>query len=142
MKFDLTPREEKVTIGENEYTIREASVDACDRYLDAVAACYEYGENGAIKNIKGLPATASLLLSLCMTNGDGQAVDQKTVKSWPRRIQQVLFKKAKEICDVDRDVTLPMLLEQRKDIDRRIKALEQEEELLKNSSARAGGGSP
>ena len=125
---DLTPVEEQHTIGGVEYKLREIDGASAIRWRNAESACYSYAPDGSIAKIVGMAETVPLLVSLCLVNGDGKTpVTLDKVKSWPDRIQQTLYRRAKEISGLDRAVSLEDLLKQKQAIEDRI-AVKQAEE--------------
>lgn len=137
--FDLTPIEIPVTIAGNKYVLREADEETAAIYNNARI------KGAAVKNaeVVGLPedlgGVQSLLVSRCLfpLNSEGkplpQSVRRDTVQKWLSRVVKPLYIKVKKISELDDKEDLKSLREQRDDIDERIKALEGEEEDVKNS---------
>jgi hypothetical protein len=86
-----------VTVGDQQYILKEASGGAAKAYRNALMACMVLGPEGKPIKLSGLASVEPLLVSLCLVDSKGRPVDQKTVESWPARIVKVLFEKAKEI---------------------------------------------
>ena len=118
MEFDLTPIEIPVTIDGEEYLLREASGGTACRYRNAVLACITLVDGKPAK-ITNQADTEPLLVSLCMlqvvrdANGEKKgekAVPVTTVRQWRSSVQKALFKKAKEISDLEEPPTERELL--------------------------------
>lgn len=143
MNFDsLELIEVPVTIGDVKYVLREADEGAAKAYHNARL----HGAKVEDGKVAGLPidlaGVPSLVLSRCIfrLNEDGKPFPdpvslQEIVgykerngvvhKGWPARIVKPLFKKLKEISELDDDEgTLKELLEQRRELDERIAKLE------------------
>jgi len=94
---DITPIEERVHVGGQEYVLRETSGDAAVRYDNARLGCYEY-QDGKLVRVHGLANLEPLLVSLCLFMGDGTTpVPEATVKAWPARVQRTLYARAREV---------------------------------------------
>ena len=94
---DITPIEEKVFIGGEEYLLRETSGDASVKYDNARLDRYEY-QDGKLAKVKDLGDLEPLLVSLCLFMSDGKTpVSELTIRSWPARVQKSLYNRAREI---------------------------------------------
>ena len=98
---DLTRVEVSVTVGDKQYTLREATGDAACRYRNALLKCTELGPEGKPVRVIGMADVEPLLVSLCLFNEQNKPVHVNTVRSWPARIQKALFEKTKEISNLD-----------------------------------------
>lgn len=137
--FDLTPIEIPVVVGQDKYVLREALEDVASKYYNARV----YGTKVDDSKVVGLPedlgGLQALLVSECLfrLKDDGtpfpNPVGRDLVNSWPSRIVKPLFVKAKEISELDDNDDLKVLKEQREELNKRIKTLEDEEEKTKNS---------
>jgi hypothetical protein len=94
---DITPIEEKVFIGGDEYVLREMSGDAAVKYDNARLNRYEY-QDGKLAKVRNLADLEPLLVSLCLFMADGVTpVSETTVRAWPARVQRSLHSRAREI---------------------------------------------
>lgn len=138
MEYDLSVREEFLTIGKVDYILREASGEAGTKYRNADSACYEYGPNGNISKVTGLAETGPLLVSLCLFERVGnKPVPIEQIKAWPDRVQQDLFRRAKELSNFDQPVNLDAMIKQRDRLNERIASFEKDEAERKKLSAGA-----
>lgn len=124
---EIAPIEVPITVKGERFILHEATGDAACKYGNAMSACYHYGPEGNISSITGMADVQPLLISLCLTKENGARVSEDVVRSWPARVQKSLFKRAKEISDLDvGDDALESLMKQRDEIDRRIARLKGE----------------
>ena len=124
---DLTPIEVPVSVQGRQYTLREASGDAACQYRNAVSGSYQYGPDGNISGVKGLSDAGPLLVSLCLVDENGRAVKQEIVRGWPARVMMALFRRAKEISELDEPETVESLERQVAVLQRRLVELQGEE---------------
>lgn len=103
--FDLTPTEVEYKIGDVDYILREASGEAAIKFSNAKLANLTLND-GKVTKVAGMANIQPLLISLCLTEkATGKPVSEATIKGWPSRIQTALFDKAKEISEIDQEVT-------------------------------------
>lgn len=101
---DITPIEEVVYIGGEEYILREISGDAAVRYDNARIACTVY-EDGKMVRMVGLADLEPMLVSLCLFMRDGKThVSETTIRSWPSRVQSALYARAREVSGMNESV--------------------------------------
>lgn len=125
VNYDLTPREETVTIGGNYYILREADGNASTRYSNARLK-YTEVRGDKVVAIEGMADTEPLLVSLCLFTQEGKPVPEVVIRKWPSRVQSALFDRAKRISNIDQPMDLNALRNARDVIDRRIKELEED----------------
>ena len=100
---DITPIEQKVFIGSDEYVLREMSGDAAVKYDNARLNRYEY-QDGKLTKIRDLADMEPLLVSLCLFMDDGKTpISEATIRAWPCRVQKALHERAKQINDMDQE---------------------------------------
>ncbi len=145
MNFDLSVVEIPITITKKDRTkkeciLREASGDAVINYNNARSSAMKYNKDGNISGTVNISDVIPLLISSCMMaierGADGSITNETPIqitelRSWPNRVVKSLFKKVREISDIDDDSKVS-LLEQRAEIDEQLKTLEEEEEKVKN----------
>jgi hypothetical protein len=100
---DLEPIVISVTVGDKEYTLREASGDAGIKWHNACTKCFKTSKEGGIASIEGLADTEALLVSLCLTDKVGRQVSINTIRGWPYKVQKHIFEAAKEISNLNED---------------------------------------
>lgn len=105
---DLTPIEIIIPIGPKKYALREASGDAAIRYRNAMLSATKIGPEGKPSGFAGMADTEPLLVSLCLFGQDpnnsaiyNEPIQQSTVRGWPQRVQKALYKKVKDISDLN-----------------------------------------
>ena len=102
MEFDLTPVEVPVKIGGADYILREATGATSIAYQNAIINSTKPGLDGQPTQItSGLSAIEPMLVSKCLFDSENKPVKQDVIKSWPSRVQKVLYRKIKEISDLD-----------------------------------------
>lgn len=121
--YDLSLREESVTIGGQQYVLREADGEASTRYANARLK-YTEVQGDRVVAVDGMADTEPLLVSMCLFTPDGRPVPLVVIRKWPGRVQRSLFDRAKRISDIDQPMDLDALKKARDVIDRRIKELE------------------
>lgn len=118
---DIDPIQLVVKIGEFKYILREASADAAVKYRNIAIGASRF-EEGKIVSISGAADAEPLLVSCCLfllkpdekgttvIMEDGKPVKYSeypvpvsTVRTWSNRIVGPLYKKVKEISELDRD---------------------------------------
>ncbi len=127
---DITPIEEKVFVGGEEYLLRETSGDAAVKYDNARLFCYEY-RNGELIRVNNLANLEPLLVSLCLFMVDGKTnVSEVTVRAWPARVQKALYDRAREISGMNEP---PQALEKQIELlQRQLEEAKAREQLPKN----------
>lgn len=102
--FTFSTKEEvfPVNIDGEDYELREASGNAACQYRDLIIGNLTLGDSGKPQKISHIASAEPLLVSLCLFKvGEKEHVPQSKVASWPARIQKKLFKKVKEMSDLD-----------------------------------------
>lgn len=124
-----------VKYGGKKYVLREASGDTGRKFNDARTKCMHF-QDGGVSGVEGVGGLPIYLLSMCLfeTDEDGvvqpkRHVTQEALKSWPERVIQPLFMKAREIGELDQD-SLESLRKQYKELGERIAKME--EDAVKN----------
>lgn len=112
-----------VTVGQNTYTLTEASEGAHTKYQDKISSCMKMGPDGALTGVKDIAGVEAYLLSMCLTNGDGKHVAVDIIRKWPIRYVKEIVKKAKEISGIE-EGGKEALEKQRADLDKRIDAID------------------
>lgn len=103
--FDITPIQVEYRIGDIDYILREASGETAVKFSNAKLKNLVL-DDGKVTKVSGMANIQPLLISLCLTEkASGKPVPEEIIKSWPSRIQTKLFDKAKEISDIDQEVT-------------------------------------
>ncbi|MFA5376327.1 MAG: hypothetical protein WC455_11335 [Dehalococcoidia bacterium] len=98
---DLTPQTEPVKLSGKDYSLREASGDAATKFANARLSCIKLGPDGKPQTVRGIADVEPLLVSLCLFDESGKNVPEATVRSWPARVQKVLYDRAKEMSHLD-----------------------------------------
>jgi len=101
---DITPIEEKVFVGGEEYILRETSGEAAVKYDNARLDGYEY-HDGKLVKVHNLANLDPLLVHLCLFTKDSVTnVPEEKIRSWPGRVQKVLCQRAREISGMNEPV--------------------------------------
>ena len=122
---DLSPISEPVTLGDKQYTLREANGEAARQFNNARLERIKLGSDGKPQGVKGMADIESLLVSLCLFDSNDKPVPESTVKSWPYRIQKVLYARAKEISRLDETESKEAIISQIEALQAQLKALEE-----------------
>ncbi len=101
INLSLTPVERKYEIDGEVYTLREATGTAAMDYQNAILKCTRFGPNGKPIGFSNLANTEPMLVASCLVNSKGLKVGYNTIVGWPSRILTALYKKAKEISELD-----------------------------------------
>jgi len=134
--FDLAMQEVSYTIGEENYTLKEASGAVIVQYDNA-----RYSKTrltgGKVSGLGNMGDLDPLLVSLCLFLGDATVpVPLTVIKNWPSRIVKALAEKVKEISGLeieDEEETI-------KDLEKRIEEMKAKEESEGNDSESTGDG--
>lgn len=110
---DITSVEVPVSIGGKKYVLREADGDAACKYRNALLRSTKLGPDGRPSSIDGMADAEPLLVSLCLFevyDDKGQEkrrlVLPSTIRSWPARVLKALFKKVRDISDLEERETM------------------------------------
>jgi hypothetical protein len=102
--YDILPETKEYTIGNRDYVMYEPSGKSIRIYRNAQAECRVYGPDGKLAALKDIAGLESLLVSLVLHDEEtNKPVPQSTIESWPHRIQEELYKDAKELADYEQD---------------------------------------
>lgn len=131
---DITPTEIPVKIGDQQYTLKEATGEIQVKYQNAASACTRLDSRGKFRGVEGIGDLEPLLVSLCLFNGDGKNVPIETIKGWRGSIQKKLFDKAKQISGMeDIATTRKEITEKIAELQERRQELDEEEQEAKNA---------
>lgn len=143
---DLEPVEIEFELFGESYLLREATADAAVKYRNAIArsASFSDGKVTAVTNIANIEP---LLVSLCVfklgkpdANGNRAItpLTETTVRNWPSRLLAPLYKRIKEISELDDPVTresLEKIIEDAQAKLAELDAQEEKEDPLKNGQS-------
>lgn len=137
-----------VKIGSRQYILQEANGDVVVQHRNAVLAYTKYTSEGSIASLSGIASAEPLLISKCLyttvpvdkDKPEGPVVKGKLaglefVNNLRHKTMKKLFNRLKEISDMNDDESLEALKQQRDDLDKKIKSMEESEDRLKNSSS-------
>ncbi len=110
---DLKPIEIRVTIGDDKYVLVEASGAAACEWQNSLLRGTRLGPDGRPESLDGMADAEPKLVSLCLFRilSDGPQIGGRvpvaltTIKGWPGRVQRLLYKKAREISQLDDEDT-------------------------------------
>lgn len=143
---DLTAIEEPVPIGKDNFILKEASGDVAIKHRNAIIACSKMTD-GKITGIKGLPETETKLVSMCLfwncpenEKLHNKEVSEAIIRSWPQRVQKALYKRIKDISEMDDDESLESLIKQRDELNKKIDQLQEDKLKNEQSDTTAGLG--
>ena len=100
--YDLTPSEVEVTIGDKQYTLREASGAAVCKYQNRVLKYTQFSTTGSNTLMEGIADIGPFFVSLCLFDEKNNPVSENVIRSWPSRIQESLFKEAKTLAGLEK----------------------------------------
>lgn len=132
---DLKPQPFKFKYGGQTYVLHEAPEGVGMAYRNAMVQHIKFGEDGKPAGMSGGAEQAAKLLSGCIklvTETGEQAVSPQTILQWPTRVVKPLFAKAKEISDLEERMDRIALHKQIQENLKKLRQMDQEEELLKN----------
>jgi hypothetical protein len=104
LDFDLTLREVPVKLGGRRYVLREATAAGACQYRNAVLRSTRLGPDGKPEYVDGLADAGPVLVAACLfeLDGDGlRPVSLATVRAMPARVQELLFKRAQRLSELD-----------------------------------------
>ena len=131
---DLARIEVPVTVGSQQYVLREANGDTACKFQNARVARYEYNDEGKLVRLRDTADLEPFLVSLCLFMQDGVTpVSEVTIRSWPGKIQGKLYDRAKEISGLDETEDLATLEKQLANLQNRIDKMKKVGDPLKNS---------
>lgn len=102
---DLEPRRLRIKIGGKLYVLNEPTAANVCEWNNAKLKATKLNEEGKVSSLDRLADTEFLLVSRCLFEAlpTGEAmnpprpVSETTLRSWPSRMQKVLFEKVKEL---------------------------------------------
>lgn len=103
MKFELSNIAIPVTIGSNQYTMKEATAGTATMYKNMVMNGMKIGPDGRPQSMKNIAGAETFLVSRCLWDSKGKNPTVAEVELWPSRITAELFVKIKEISGMDQD---------------------------------------
>jgi hypothetical protein len=98
---DLEPVEIPFEYQGKKYLLKEASGAAAKKFQNERLGRITYGSNGKIEGFKNIADLAPMLVTMCVTTENGNAVSQSVVEAWPDKLVQRLFTTAKQISFLD-----------------------------------------
>lgn len=149
MEFDLTRIEVPVTIGKQKYVLKDADGETSVKYRNAKLSAYKLDGAGNVIGYDKLNDAELILVAGCLykvvadQNGkeEHHKVSLETVKQFPSKMNEKLFKRAREISEIDQATTIEFLKERRAEIDRQIAELEKDISSAKKDSDSTSVGS-
>ena len=129
----LLPKEVRVTLGTDKFTLREASGSAGLQFRAARQKCFKRNDKGEVSEVTGLEQTEALLVSLCLFDAEDKPVPEAVVTKWPYKVQRALYVKATKISYLVEEDTLEELIKERDELNKRIEELQKDNNPLKNS---------
>ncbi len=124
LRFEEDVKTVEVIVGQNTYTLTEASEGAHTKYQNKISSCVKFGPDGSAVGAKDLADVEAYLLSMCLTNGEGKHVSIDIIRKWPVRYVKEIVRVAKEISEIE-EGGKGALLKQRAELDKRIEALDE-----------------
>ena len=98
---NIEPTTVPVKLGNETYTLREASGITVAAYTNRVLECTTLGPDGKPQRVKGLADLEAFLVAKCLQDKDGKFVPEATVKAWPNRIIKKLYKTVRDISELE-----------------------------------------
>lgn len=142
-----------VKIGAHRYILQEANGDVVVQHRNTVLAYTKYTDSGNIASISGIASAEPFLISKCLyttvpvdkDKPDGPVVKDKLaglafVNNLRHRTMKNLFNRIKEISDMNDDESVEALTKQRDELNKKIAAIKEIEEKVKNSQSGTTGG--
>jgi hypothetical protein len=134
MVFDLSDNEIPITVGDKDYTLKEASGDAVCKYRNMMLNCMEGLVDGKPSKVRNIADCDPFLVSLCLFDEKDKHVSLSVVRDWPNRVQVALFEKVKEISDMqDEEKTIEQM-------ELELTEAKRKEESAKNEQSTTQGG--
>lgn len=105
--FDLTERTFPLKIQGEDYVLVEADEDSAKRYKNAAMRSTKFGAEGKPSGVDGLADIEPMFVSMCLFKLDAvqnrHPVPLKTILSWPHRIIDPMYRKARELSGMKDD---------------------------------------
>jgi hypothetical protein len=119
-QFTIVRKQEVVEIDGKDYTVKEATSLAVERYKDLVTSMLRFNADGSPSGMAGSPQHGrTRLLSLCVFEGEA-AVTKDRLDEWPDYVVDALFDMVKAMT--------PSLQDAKTEDDQKKAAEEQQEE--------------
>lgn len=123
---DMQRREVPVRIGSRHYILLEAMAGDIINYKNLVARSTRVDPKRGSAVVEGYADAEIYLLGLCLqevVDGKRRRVPGDYIRTWRNEIQQDLWERLQRLSGMTEDDTVEGLLEQRADIDARLRAL-------------------
>lgn len=101
-----------VTIAGRSLFLREASGGTVVKYRSALLKGMTLGADGKPSQVPNAADAEPVLVAGCLVDDKGVSVGETFVRNLPNKRMKVLFDRAKEISDVDEEVTIESLEKQ------------------------------
>jgi hypothetical protein len=101
---DLATLEEHFAFQGASYVLREPTAEAACRWKNAITRAVRMGPDGKPSGVVDIADTDPLLVSLCLwevKDGKEVPVPLATVRSWPSRVLNRLFERAREMGELN-----------------------------------------
>lgn len=123
---DLEPVQIPYKIKGEVYILKEASGDAAVKWRNAQFRATKFGPEGKLSSVDGMSDTEPYLVSLCLfklTTKGNQPVEVPVpaaiIRSWPNKIQKLLFDKVVEISNLKEEETVESIQTEIKELEER-----------------------
>jgi hypothetical protein len=93
------------------YVLRESTGKVTTDHRNAIMASTQFGPNGKVVGLKDLASVEAKFVAGCMWDSKGRNPPVTLIQSWPARVQQALYEKAKELSDMDEESPVRKALE-------------------------------
>lgn len=130
-----------VTIAGRSLFLREASGGVVVKYRTALLKGMTLDENGRPSQVPNAADAEPVLVAGCLVDENDVSVGETFVKNLPNKQMKILFDRAKEISDIDEDVTVESLEKQIARLQSQIVDLRNKESNLGNSQVSTEDGS-
>jgi len=111
LSFDLILAKRDVTIGGEQFVLKELDGVGRDAYLNDVGHRVRIDKDGkaaGVKNFKGMQAALLTMSLRKVVGGKEQAVSLDEIQSWPAKVISKLFDAAKELSDLGKEQDEPL----------------------------------
>lgn len=88
---------------EKSWTLRELDGTERNKFLNKMASRVKIGAGGKAVGIKSFDGFQADLLKMCLFDENGEAINIEDIEALPSSTQQELFKKAQQLCGLDKD---------------------------------------
>jgi hypothetical protein len=104
---DLVPQEFVFEYLGKRYVLHEASGAIAKKFQNERTNRFKLNSNGKIEGVRDAADLAPMLVAWLCKTSEGSSLPQTLIESWPDRLVQKLFQKAKEISGIDEAVLTP-----------------------------------